>query len=95
MMGIDMELSITDVEVPPPVSGDRPTGIAIITVTPAQSSAVLPGYYADELVVTTADGVVSTLWQGRIDVVPRLAPVSGSTLLFFPGATPGYVKPAV
>jgi hypothetical protein len=48
-----------------------PNGIAYITVTPAQSTALVAGFYSDQLVVVTSDGVVSTVFTGRIEVKQR------------------------
>jgi hypothetical protein len=45
-------------------------GEITITVTAAQSSALAPGRYRDQLRVTTAEGIVSTQWVGFIDVKP-------------------------
>jgi len=57
--------------VQPPVSGEPPSGIAYIVVTPAQSTPLAAGFYQDQLVVVTSDGTVSTIFQGRIEVVAR------------------------
>jgi len=47
---------------------DAAGGVCLITVTPAQSVDIPAGSYVDELQATDPSGLVSTQWQGPIDV---------------------------
>lgn len=44
-------------------------GELAITITAAQSAALIPGRYRDQLRVTLAGGTVSTQWVGFIDIL--------------------------
>jgi hypothetical protein len=56
----------------PPDANGNPTGVCYVVVTPAQSALLSPGYYMDQLRVQTSDGVASTIFQGRIQVMSCL-----------------------
>jgi len=60
------------VVVAPPDANNQPTGVCYIVVTPQQSAQLAPGFYMDQLRVQTTDGVASTVFQGRIEVVACL-----------------------
>ena len=49
---------------------NAPLGQIVITIRAAQSAALEPGRYRDQLRVTTAAGLVSTQWVGFIEVRP-------------------------
>lgn len=58
--------------VPPLNPEDDPNGICYVVVTPSQSAQLAAGYYMDQLTVITSDGITSTVFQGRIQVISRL-----------------------
>lgn len=47
---------------------DPVNGICLITVTPTQSAAIVPGNYVDQLQAADPAGFVSTQWTGPINV---------------------------
>lgn len=52
-------------------SGDLVLGQCIVTVTPAQSGPLAPGYYRDELTVV-AGARTLTQFKGRIEAIEKL-----------------------
>ena len=55
-------------------------GLCRITVTPVQSAALPEGNYSDEIVVTTAEGLVTTQAVGAITVMRAGAEAAGPDL---------------
>ena len=51
----------------PPTAGQ-----CALTLPPSTSADIPPGYYLDQLRVTTADGFVSTQASGRVQCLPPL-----------------------
>ena len=49
-----------------------PRTAAFINATAAQTAVLAPGYYRDQLSVITSDGIHSTQWQGRIQVMSKM-----------------------
>jgi hypothetical protein len=52
-------------------SGDLVLGQCIITVTPAQSAPLAPGYYRDELTAVVGNKTL-TQFKGRIEAIEKL-----------------------